>query len=84
MAWFVDVGDMLRGLSNKEVVMVGKRIEAFREWFTPRKRLWMGLGLFAITIVTPIISPGMTVTWLIGPASVFLIGSLIPDTSGKR
>lgn len=64
--------------------MASKKLEAFREWFTPRKRLWTGLGLFAIAIVVPIVSPGTTITWLIGPASVFLVGGCIPDTNAKR
>lgn len=64
--------------------MPGKKLEAFREWFTPRKRLWAGEGLFAIAIAVPIVSLGTNVTWLIGPASVFLVGSFIPDTNAKR
>ncbi len=64
--------------------MPGKKLEAFREWFSPRKRLWAGAGLFAVAIVVPIASPGSTATWLIGPASVFLVGSFIPDTNAKR
>lgn len=64
--------------------MVGKKLEAFRVWFTPRKRLWKGVGLFAIAIAVPIVSPGTTAAWLIGPATVFFLGSFIPDTNGKR
>lgn len=64
--------------------MPGKKLEAFREWFTPRKRLWAGLGLFAIAIAVPIVSPGTTTAWLIGPATVFFLGSFIPDTNAKR
>ena len=64
--------------------MPGKKLEAFREWFTLRKRLWTGVGLFATAIVVPIVSPGMTAAWLIGPATVFFLGSFIPDTNKKR
>ena len=64
--------------------MVGKKLEAFREWFTPRKRLWTGIGLFAIAIAVPIVSPGTTAAWLIGPASVFFLGSFIPYTNRRR
>lgn len=64
--------------------MPGKKLEAFREWFTPRKRLCTGVGLFATAIVVPIVSPGMTAAWLIGPATVFFLGSFIPDTNKKR
>lgn len=46
-------------------------LENFRAWFTPRKRLWTGIGLFALTIVVPAVSPGTSVSWLIGPAGVF-------------
>ncbi|MFY0752430.1 hypothetical protein [Pseudomonas sp. NFX5] len=64
--------------------MAGKKLEAFREWFTPRKRLWAGIGLFAIAIAVPFFSPGTTTAWLIGPATVFFLGSFIPDTNGRR
>lgn len=64
--------------------MVGKKLEGFREWFTPRKRLWSGIVLFAIVIAVPIVRPGMTVAWLIGPATVFFLGSFIADTNRKR
>ncbi|MDD0985771.1 hypothetical protein [Pseudomonas shahriarae] len=64
--------------------MASKKLEAFREWFTPRKRLWTGVGLLAIAIALPIASPGTTAAWLIGPATVFFLGSFIPDTNKKR
>lgn len=64
--------------------MTSKKLGAFREWFTPRKRLWTGMGLFAIAIVVPIVSPGTTVVWLIGPASVFFFGGLLPATNEKQ
>ena len=64
--------------------MASKNLEAFREWFTPRRKLWTAIGLFAVAIIVPILSPGTTVTWLVGPASVFLVGWLIPDTKAKR
>ncbi|WP_426161297.1 hypothetical protein [Pseudomonas sp. PWP3-1] len=64
--------------------MPGKKLEAFREWFTPRKRLWAGIGLFAIAIAVPIVSPGTTVTWLIGPAAVFFLGAFIRNTNASR
>ncbi len=64
--------------------MPGKKLEAFREWLTPRKRRWTGMGLFAIAIAVPIVSPGNTAAWLVGPATVFFLGSFIPDTNKKR
>lgn len=64
--------------------MAGKKPEAFREWLTPRRRLWSGIGLFAIAIAVAIASPGTTVAWLIGPATVFFLGAFIPDAGGKR
>ena len=64
--------------------MAGKKLEAFREWFTPRKRLWTGVSLFATAIAVSTVSPGMTVAWLIGPATVFFLGAFIPDAGGKR
>ena len=64
--------------------MAGKKLEEFRQWFTPRKRLWTGIGLFAMALAIPMVSPGMTVAWLIGAATVFFLGGLIPDTNRRR
>jgi hypothetical protein len=64
--------------------MVGKKLEALREWLTPRRRRWAGIVLFATAIAVPMVSPGTTVIWLIGPASVFFLGSFIPDINAKR
>lgn len=64
--------------------MAGKKLKAFRDWLTPRKRLWAGIGLFATAIAVPIVSPGTTAAWLIGPAAVFFLGSFIPNTNGRR
>lgn len=63
---------------------MGKKLEKFREWLTPRRRLWAGIGLFALTIIVPAVSPGTSVGWLIGPASVFIVGSFMPMSSPKR
>lgn len=64
--------------------MASKKLEAFREWFTPGRNLWAAIDLFAIAIVVPLVFPGTSVTWLIGPASVFLMSWLIPGTKAKR
>jgi hypothetical protein len=64
--------------------MAGKKLGAFREWFTPRRRLRTGIGLLAIAIVIPIFSPGTTVAWLIGPAGIFMVGGLLPATNVNR
>lgn len=64
--------------------MASKKLEAFRVWFTPRRKLWTAIGMFALAIVVPILSPGTTVTWLVGPASIFFVGSFIPGTKAKR
>jgi hypothetical protein len=64
--------------------MASNRVEAFRNWFTPRKRIWTGIGLFAIVIALPFVRPGTTAAWLIGPATVFFLGGFIPDTNVKR
>lgn len=63
---------------------MGETLENFRAWFTPRKRLWTGIGLFALTIVVPAVSPGTSVSWLIGPAGVFFAGGFMPASSEKR
>lgn len=80
---FVEVMIFSNWLSGR-AAMAGKKLEAFREWFTPRRKLWTAIGLFAIVFVVPIVFPGTSVTWLVGPASVFLVGCFIPDTNRKR
>lgn len=65
-------------------VPMGKRLERIREWLTPRTRLWAGIALYAVTFAVPLISPGTSVSWLIGPASVLFVGSFIPATGKKR
>lgn len=60
-----------------------QRLQQLREWLTPRRRLWMGIALITVTIAVPIVSPGTTVSWLIGPASVFFVGAFMPPTNQK-
>lgn len=62
---------------------MGRRLEDFREWFTPRKRLWSGIGLFAFVIVATANYPESGLTWLVGPAAVFITGSFM-GSPGKR
>ena len=64
--------------------MASRKLEVFREWFTPRRKLWTAIGLFAIALIVPMVSPGTNLNWLVGPASIFLGGWLIPDTKEKR
>ncbi|MFF7061543.1 hypothetical protein [Pseudomonas sp. NPDC008258] len=63
---------------------MGKRLEAVREWMTPRRRFWAGVTLYAASIIVPVVSPGTSVGWLIGPASVFIVGSFMSVANGKR
>lgn len=61
-----------------------KWLERIRGWLTPRRRFWIGAGLFAMTIVVPVMSPGTSVSFLLGPASVFLVGAFMPVANGKQ
>lgn len=63
---------------------MGRRLEEFREWLTPRKRLWSGLGLFAFVIVVSAKYPESGLTWLIGPAAVLITGSFMGAPSKRR
>lgn len=63
---------------------MGKRLEKVREWLTPRRRIWAGVGLLAAFFLIPAVSSGTTVDWLIGPAAVFLIGGLMPEASRRQ
>lgn len=64
--------------------LMRKRLENFREWLTPRRRLWIGIGLFAISIIVPMMSPGTNVSFLVGPACIFFLGAVMPVSNGKR
>lgn len=63
---------------------MGKRLEKVREWLTPRRRIWAGVGLLVAYFLIPAVSPGATVDWLIGPAAVFLIGGIMPESTSKQ
>ncbi|MNE66032.1 hypothetical protein D3C80_1615600 [compost metagenome] len=65
-------------------VVMGNRLEKFRAWLTPRKRLWTGIGLYALTIVVPAVSPGTSVSWLVGPAVIFFMGGFMTASGAKR
>jgi len=77
---------MLCGLSNKEVVMAGKKLEAFREWFTPRKRLWAGLALLVTGVFGPLFYPSINGYWgiFIAPGIMFLCNARNPEARDKR
>lgn len=62
---------------------MGKRLDKVREWFTPRRRIWAGVALLAAYFMIPTVSPGTTVSWLIGPAAVFLMGGIKPESTRK-
>ncbi|TDF80801.1 hypothetical protein E1573_19125 [Pseudomonas sp. H9] len=59
-------------------VVMREGLEKFREWLTPRRRLWAGTGLFATVLVVPLISPGTSVSFLVGPASVLFFNAFMP------
>ncbi len=63
---------------------MGKRLEKFRTWFTPRRRLWTGIGMYALLIVVPIISPGTSLSFLVGPACIIFISSFMYRPTRKR
>ena len=63
---------------------MGRRLEEFREWLTPRKRLGSGMGLFAFVIVVTAKYPESHLTWLIGPAAVLITGSFMRAPSKRR
>ncbi|MBK4994134.1 hypothetical protein IAE39_002308 [Pseudomonas sp. S37] len=63
---------------------MGTRLEKTREWFTPRRRFCVGVGLYAATLIVPAVSPGTSVGWLIGPAAVLLVGSFMPAPGSKE
>jgi hypothetical protein len=77
---------MLCCLSNKEVVMAGKKLEAFREWFTPRKRLWAGLALLVTGVFGPLFYPSINGYWgiFIAPGIMFLCNARNPEARDKR
>jgi hypothetical protein len=63
---------------------MGKRLQRYRAWLTPRRQFWMGVGLLATVFAVPMISPGTNVSFLVGPASVFIVGALMSAPNAKR
>lgn len=63
---------------------MGKRLEIALEWFTPRRRFWVGVGLLAITMVVPMIRPGTNMTFLVAPAVICLLSAFILPPHDKR
>ncbi len=66
--------------------MVGKKFEAFREWFTPRKRLWAGFTLIVTSVVGPLFYPSFNGYWgfILTPGVLLLGSTLNPDAHDKR
>ena len=66
--------------------MAGKKLEAFREWFTPRKRLWAGVTFLATAAFGPLFYSGLNGYWgcLIGPGAIFLGSTWNPHAHDKQ
>ncbi|WP_339231162.1 hypothetical protein MHH62_14170 [Pseudomonas sp. FSL L8-0168] len=66
--------------------MAGKRLEAFREWLTPRKRFWVGVAFLVIGAFGPLFYPGLNGYWgfFIAPGVIFLGSTWKPDATDKR
>lgn len=54
---------------------MGKRLEVVREWLTPRRRFWVGMGLFAIMLIIPMVRPGTNMVFLLAPAMMLLLSA---------
>lgn len=65
-------------------VAMGKRLEKFRTWFTPRRRLWTGIGMYALVIVVPMLSPGTSLSFLVGPACLIFLSSFMYRPASRR
>jgi len=63
---------------------MGRGLERIRAWLTPQRRFWSGMALFTVTVIVPVVSPGTSVSWLIGPAAVLIVGSLMTVPNGKQ
>ncbi|MFA5981085.1 MULTISPECIES: hypothetical protein [Pseudomonas] len=66
--------------------MAGKKLEAFREWFTPRRRFWAGIGFFVTGAFGPLFYPSLNGYWgcLIGPGAILLGSTWNTETDHKR
>lgn len=66
--------------------MAGKKFEAFREWFTPRKRLWAGCACFVTATFGPLFYPSFNGYWgfILGPGLLLLCSTLNLDAHDKR
>ena len=63
---------------------MGKRLEKFREWLTPRRRLWIGIGLFVLIVVVPMVRPGTNMIFLVAPAVMILLSAFGLWSNDKR
>lgn len=63
---------------------MGKRLEKIRTWFTPRRRLWAGLSMYALVIVAPMIGLGTSLSFLVGPACFIVFSSFMHRPARKR
>lgn len=63
---------------------MGKRLEKFRAWLTPRRRFWTGIGMYALVIVVPMISPGTSLSFLVGPACIIFLSGFMYRPAIKR
>lgn len=66
--------------------MAGKKLEAFREWLTPRKRLWAGVSFLVVGAFGPFFYPSTNGYWacLIGPGAILLGSTWNPNPHDKR
>ena len=66
--------------------MASKKLEAFREWFTPRKRLWAGGALLVTATFGPLFYPSFNGYWgfILGPGLIFLCGTWNSEVHDKR
>lgn len=65
--------------------MPGKKLEAFRKWFTPRRRFWAGIGCYVIAVFGPLFYPGLNGYWgcVMAPGTIFLCSTWTPKTDHK-
>ncbi|AIR90551.1 hypothetical protein LK03_15225 [Pseudomonas cremoricolorata] len=62
----------------------GRRLQAFRLWFNPKRRRWAGLTLIAMAVAAMFLNPGSRWGLLLGAGIYWFVTSLPPFIGGRR
>lgn len=64
--------------------MVSKKLEAFREWFTPKRRRRAGAALLMVWIAGLVLYPSSNWLYAMIPGVIFFFSAWPPEVHDKR